>query len=432
MAKWQKTQFTGVEFYQHETRKHGVKFDCYYRGRFTFRGETYSSGFGWGSEGWTPSKAFAKLQSYRHNAKAGKGPTTFKAEQALREAKQAKQEEQDRISAKLNVTFSEFFETEYVPIEKQNVKERTLDTQQGHYTFWLKPVVGKLTFKEIKPFYLERVKKNMLKAGKSPRTIQNCFATFRQTWNTARLQDLINEDTPTRDVKIPKFDNKRVRFLSHEEAELLLAELKRRSTQLYDMSLLALYTGLRASELFNLTWRDVDLENGLLTIRDSKNTKTRYAYLMEKTKAMLKGLQNKDCTNVHIDSISLNNSGNENNKEISKGLTAKNEFVFRDRNGHKIKEISNAFGEAVKALKLNEGVTDRRQRVCFHSLRHTFASWHVQAGTDLYTVKELLGHSSIQLTERYSHLRKEGLQQAVKEFDKKWRHCPRIKIAVGA
>ena len=391
MSKWQKTQFMGVEFYPHETRRHGVKFDHCYRGRFTVRGKTYVSGFGWGSEGWTPSKAFAKLQEYRHNAKTGRGPTTFKAEQALREAEDARQKEQDRQNAKEEITFSQLFENTYMPIAKRNVKKKTLLTQKGHYHYWLKPVLGNLTFKQIKPFHLEKIKKNMLKAGRSPRTIQNCFATFRQTFNAARLQDLVSGDTPTRKVRIPKFDNKRVRFLNHNEAEQLLAELKRCSIQLYNMSLLALYTGLRAGELFNLTWGDVNLENGLLTIRDSKNSKTRYAYLMEKTKAMLAGLQNNQ---------------------------AKNEFVFKDRKGHKIKEISKSFGEAVKAVKLNEGIVDRRQRVCFHSLRHTFASWLVQNGTDLYTVKELLGHHTIQLTERYSHLRPDGLKRAIKDFDK--------------
>ena len=50
---------------------------------------------------------------------------------------------------------------------------------------------------------------------------------------------------------------------------------------------------------------------------------------------------------------------------------------------------------------------------------HTFASWHVQNGTDLYTVKELLGHSTIQLTERYSHLRPDGLKKAARNFDEK-------------
>ena len=55
----------------------------------------------------------------------------------------------------------------------------------------------------------------------------------------------------------------------------------------------------------------------------------------------------------------------------------------------------------------------------FQSLGHTFASWLVQDGDDFNTVKELLGHHSIQLTERYSHLQQDGLKQAVKIFDQK-------------
>lgn len=392
MSKWQKTDYSGVEYYPHETRRHGVKFDCYYRGRFTVKGRTYISGFGWSSEKWTPKSVFLKLQSYRSNAKKGIEPTTLKGEQALREAEEARHREQDRINAKNDITFTEFFETEYMPIATRNKKRHTCRTEHGHFIYWLRPVLGNLTFKQIKPFHVEKVKKDMMKAGRSPRTIQNCFATFRQVWNHARLQDLTNEDTPTRKVKIPKFDNKRTRFLSRDEADRLLDELKRRSIQLYNMSLLALYTGARASEIFSLIWGGVDLVNGVLTVPDTKNSKTRYLYLTQAVKTILKGLQNSQ---------------------------PKNEFVFKDKKGHKIKEISKAFGEAVKALKLNNGVTDRRQRVCFHSLRHTFASWHVQSGTDLYIVKKLLAHSSILLTERYSHLQPAGLQKAVKDFDEK-------------
>ena len=93
------------------------------------------------------------------------------------------------------------------------------------------------------------------------------------------------------------------------------------------------------------------------------------------------------------------------------------DFVFADRIGNKILDPSNAFMRAVNELKLNEGVTDRRLKVTFHTLRHTYASWLVQQGVDLYTVKELMGHSSLAVTERYSHLRKENLTNAVKRFE---------------
>ena len=405
MADWQKTKFTGVEYRRHKTRKYGVKYDCYFRIRFYMKGKNYISGLGWASEGWTPSKAFAKLQEYRNNAKTGQGPTTFKEELGMREAEAARKAEQEQLKAKENITFSEFFETVYVPIAKQNVKERTFNTQVGHYRYWLRPVVGRFIFREITPFHLEKIKKNLLQAGRAPRTLQSVFAVFRQTWNLAKLQGLIGEDTPTRKVKLPRFDNKRVRYLIYEEAEMLLNELRKRSTQLYNISLLALHTGMRASEIFNLTWGNVDLDNGILTIPDSKSGRTRYAYLTEKTKAMLKDLQ---------------------------GNQSKNELVFKNKKGKKIVEISKAFREAVKILKLNEGITDRRQRVCFHTLRHTFASWMAQNGVDLYLIKELLGHSTIQLTERYSHLRRESLQSATAVFDKALKNEHKVvKIKTG-
>jgi site-specific recombinase XerD len=62
---------------------------------------------------------------------------------------------------------------------------------------------------------------------------------------------------------------------------------------------------------------------------------------------------------------------------------------------------------------LNKGVDDIRLRVTFHTLRHTFASWLVEAGTDLYCVKELMGHSDFKMTSRYSHLGQNTLQDAV-------------------
>ena len=68
----------------------------------------------------------------------------------------------------------------------------------------------------------------------------------------------------------------------------------------------------------------------------------------------------------------------------------------------------------VKALSLNDGITDPRDRVVFHTLRHTFASWLAIQGTPIYTIKELMGHKTLAMTERYSHLIPDAKRQAVK------------------
>lgn len=67
-------------------------------------------------------------------------------------------------------------------------------------------------------------------------------------------------------------------------------------------------------------------------------------------------------------------------------------------------------------LGLNNGVTDPRDKVVFHTLRHTFASWLAINGTPILTIKELLGHKSLVMTERYSHLMPETKRLAVKRI----------------
>jgi site-specific recombinase XerD len=80
--------------------------------------------------------------------------------------------------------------------------------------------------------------------------------------------------------------------------------------------------------------------------------------------------------------------------------------------------ISSAFSKAVDAIGLNAGITDSRMKVVFHSLRHTYASWLVEKGVDLYTVKELIGHSSLSMTERYSHVGENAKTIVVRKLDK--------------
>jgi len=201
----------------------------------------------------------------------------------------------------------------------------------------------------------------------------------------------VNKNCPAQKVRLPKIENQRSRFFSSEEAAALLDALKSKSQQVHDITLLSLHTGVRAGEIFSLTWGVVDLKNGSALIRDAKG-KPRHVYLTNAAQTMLTRL-------YHGQKSS--------------------ELVFKDSNGNQILKISKTFFRTVKELGLNNGITDRRDKALFHTCRHTFASWHVQNGTDLYTVKELLGHSTIQLTERYSHLRPDGLKQAAKNFDKK-------------
>ena len=89
------------------------------------------------------------------------------------------------------------------------------------------------------------------------------------------------------------------------------------------------------------------------------------------------------------------------------------ELIFPDNKGKRQKHISRTFYQVVKELKFNQGVKDKRYKVSFHTLRHTFASWLAIQGTSLYEIKELMGHKSIEMTERYAHLMPNVKQKAV-------------------
>ena len=78
---------------------------------------------------------------------------------------------------------------------------------------------------------------------------------------------------------------------------------------------------------------------------------------------------------------------------------------------------SNFLTQLSQLRKLSKGIEDKRQKVVFHTLRHTYASWLVERGADLYTVKELMGHKTLAMTERYSHLGENTLKQAVSRLD---------------
>ena len=386
MAKytWFTTKHKGLRYREHETRKHGVKKDRFYQIRMMVNGKRVQESFGWLSEGWTEEKCLIEVAKLKQARVTGEGPATLKESRQLAEAKK-KAKERDQI------TFNEVWE-KYLEQAKADRGKNAPYTEEKLYRKWIDPVLGNKILKDIAPIHLERVKSILAKDGKAPRTTQYILAIIRQVFNYAKNHNLFIGENPTKKVKKPPFDNKRTRFLSHEEAEALLYEIKKRSPQTHDITLLSLQTGMRAGEIFSLTWADLDFERGIITLWNTKNSQTRSAFMSEKVKQMLKARKPKDHN--------------------------QNSLVFPGRNGVKIRQISDTFNRAVAKLGLNAGISDPRQKVCFHTCRHTFASWLVGNGTDLYTVKELLGHSDFKMTSRYAHLGENSLQAAVKSLEK--------------
>jgi len=91
------------------------------------------------------------------------------------------------------------------------------------------------------------------------------------------------------------------------------------------------------------------------------------------------------------------------------------DFVFpaRRKNKGRMTEPSNTFARVIDEMGLNDGITDRRQKITFHSCRHTFCSWLAMRGVDLHVIQDLLGHKTLTMTQRYKHLAPQKLQSTV-------------------
>jgi site-specific recombinase XerD len=210
----------------------------------------------------------------------------------------------------------------------------------------------------------------------SPATINRHRALLSLTYRLAIRNGKIKEN-PARLVRHRLEDNARIRFLSPEEETKLREAIEAACPERIAELELAMNTGIRLSEQYRLRWEDVSFTRRTLTIQRSKNGATRHVPL---NKAALSAL------------------------ETLAKRTGGSEFVCGGA-----MEPRRWFEPVVKAAGLED--------FTWHCLRHTFASRLVMAGVDIRTVQELLGHKTISMTVRYSHLAPKHTLAAVERLD---------------
>lgn len=394
---WVKSKYPGIRYRLHATRKHGIQADKYYVLTYKRDGKTKTEALGWSSEGMTLDLAIEAMAEIKANRRTGTGPDTLSEKKRLAlEAKQVAEAERQRIEAEKAA--ADHAETERIRLEsgsvfnivvdqycKSHSEKKSLGNEKLILRLWVQPVVGAKRLQEITMLDIERIKRNMLKAGRAVRTVQYTFAIIRQVFNYAKERKIFDGESPTKGVKLPKVDNRRMRFLSSDEANSLLCELKKNSMTSYRVSLLSLYSGLRFGEIAGLRWQHVDIENRQIVILDPKNGKTRFSFMADAVCQMF--------------------------SEMEPGKA--NELIFATKDNRSMKQVSDSFMAAVNRLNLNDGVEDRRMKVVFHTLRHSCASQLAMSGADLPTIQAVLGHKTLAMTERYSHLSNQHIKNAI-------------------
>lgn len=211
-------------------------------------------------------------------------------------------------------------------------------------------------------------------------TINREISFARAAINAYAFDYELNMTNPFANIKYTEADTI-PRYLTQSEVERLLTACHTMNNQnLHDYLSLLVYTGSRPIELLTLTWDNVHLDKRHYIVRNcySKTKRTLYKYLND---TALQVLANRERVG---------------------------DFVFTNvKTGERYYDFKNQF----KTCKKLAGVNCR-----MYDLRHTYASWLVQSGVSIYTVKNLLGHRDISTTERYAHLDYDSYLQALNKI----------------
>ncbi|MBI3192951.1 MAG: tyrosine-type recombinase/integrase [Ignavibacteriae bacterium] len=291
-------------------------------------------------------------------------------------------EENVRVrQTKITKTLNEFF-ADYMQ-HSQSI--HTLKTQHSVKNAFreLLRIVGDVRLDKIGVRELERFIAQK-KTEASEWTARKYYIHLASAFQTAiRWNYLVSN--PFKKVAKPKTTETMPQYFSKDEMRKLLDTIER--VEYRELCLVALYTGLRLGELINLQWSDIDFLNRIVLVRSREGFTT-------------KSRKNR--------TVPLNDMVY--NLFLNMKESASSELVFHSR-GKRLSEIwvSKTFKMYVRKAGLNE-------RLHFHSLRHTFASWLVQEGVSLYEVQKLLGHSNISVTQVYAHLQPERLHDTVNKI----------------
>ena len=290
---------------------------------------------------------------------------------AIREGK-----EPEPIKRIPNYTFNQLAE-EYL---KWCERQRSFRSKKG-FILQLVEEFGSYQLRHINTKTLEQFQTERINKGNKPATVNRLLATLKHCIHKGYQWEMLSEQTFKRvkQVKLLEENNRRLRYLSSEECQTLI---KVSDNHLKPIITMALNTGCRKGEILNLKWDNVDLRHGFILLDITKNGERREIPINDTLKATLQG--------------------------ITRRLDVP--YVFCDSNtGKPYGDIKRSFLTACRRA----GIKDFH----FHDLRHTFASHLVMAGIDITTVSRLLGHKSLTMTLRYSHLAPSHMANAVNVLD---------------
>lgn len=252
---------------------------------------------------------------------------------------------------------------------------------------WWKEKLGAYTLATITPDLIGRHRdKLQSEDGLAPGTVNRYLSALSKAFTNAVKEWHWLPDNPLQRVSKKPEPRGRVRYLSDEERGRLLDACRESEYKpLYLIVLFALTTGMRRGELFGLRWQDVDQERRVAVLQNTKNGDRRSVPIVPEVAELLK---------AH-----------------GKVRTIGNDLIFCKDNAETWL-FDKAWYAALKAAK----VKDFR----FHDLRHSTASYLAMSGSTTAEIAAVLGHRTLQMVKRYSHLSDQHVGTVIERMTRKY------------
>ena len=362
--QWHKTNFKGVRYRKHETRKHGVQNDKYFTVTYKLNGKTKSEGIGWASQGEKASDIYEALCELKRNQKRGFKPCTFAEKKKMAEVKRIAEENRD-------ITLDQYW-PKYLDFIKLKNKKTTWEKEESHYRLRLSPLLGSTLLRHIGTNEFEDLVRVLDNEGLSLRYKEYVTGTLRRILKRAKQNRVIDENPPSgKDIGVasPGASNRRLRIIQPDEAEAILAELDRMDKHAERVTRFAFLTGCRASEASTLKWQGVGPDS--ITFSETKNKDSRTLQFSKSLRQLF--------------------------SELKEGPAEA--LVFLKADGTPYSQPPYSFRAVVKRLGLNEGYVPLN-RISFHSIRHTVAT-KLAKQLNLKDLMEVMGWRTVQMAMRY-------------------------------
>lgn len=320
---------------------------------------------------------------YRKRSPENSRPGALAYEAVLRQKLARGEDISGKHVSRERPSFAQFAPKWFVEYVVPNNKPSEQKAKRYVLSASLLPFFGRLAIADIGVRDVERYKAELVRAGVSPKTINNRLTILRKCLYTA-YDWLALKGTPPK-IAWLKCPPPRTDYLTPDECTRLLAHSR---GVIGEMILAALRTGMRQGELKGLQWDSIDWLNHSMSVRHSYSDYT-------KSLGSPKGNRER---HIPLDI------------DLYEALSARKQetgYVFADPLGRPFdhQRVTAALGVVCRRAGL--------RRIGWHTLRHTFASHLAMNGTPLNIVQMLLGHTTIAMTMRYAHVAPSALRTAI-------------------